>query len=66
MSGDKPVKCGRDFIKIRFESDDNSPLGKILNIPMYIIAAVSVFKRDNNYYPQAHLHECLYEFVNEL
>ena len=53
-------------MKIRFESDDNLPLGKILNMPMYIIAVGSAFKRDNNYYPQAHLHECLYKFVNEL
>ena len=38
-------------MKIKFESDDNLPLGKILNIPVCIIAAGSV-----------HLHECLYEY----
>ena len=53
-------------MKIRFESDDDLTLGKILSIPVCIIAVESVFKKDNNYYPQAHLHECLYEFVNEL
>ena len=53
-------------MKIRFESDDDLPLGNILNIPMCVIAVGSVFKRDNKYYPQDHLHECLYEFVNEL
>ena len=45
ISGDKPIKCGRNFIKIRFESDDDLPLDKILNIPMCIIAVGSVFKR---------------------
>ena len=66
ISGGKPIKCERDFTKIRFESDDNLPLQKTLSILMHTIAVGSVFKEDNNYYPQAHLHECLYEFVNEL
>ena len=43
-------------MKIRFESDDDLPLGKILNIPVHIIAVRSVFKEDSNYYQQAHLH----------
>ena len=62
ISGGKPIKYGRDFMKIRFESDDDLPLGKILSIPMCILAVGSVFQKDNNYYPQAHLHECLYEY----
>ena len=32
ISGDKPIKYERDFMKIRFESDDDLPLGKILGI----------------------------------
>ena len=45
-------------MKIEFESDDNLPLGKILNIPVCIINARSVFQESNNYYPQVYLHEC--------
>ena len=52
-------------MKIRFESDDDLPLGKILSIPVCIMAVGSVFKKYNNYYPQGHLRECLYKFVNE-
>ena len=66
ISDGRSIKYGRDFIKIRFESYDNLPLGKILITPVCIIAVGFVFKKDINYYPQAHLHECLYEFVNEL
>ena len=66
ISGNKPIKHGRDFLKIRFESNDDLPLGKILSIPVCIIAVASVFQENNNYYPQVFLHECLYEFVNEL
>ena len=62
ISGNKQIEYGRGFMKIRFELDDGFPLGKILNIFVCIIAVGSVFQADNNYYPQAHLHECLYEF----
>ena len=55
ITGDKPIEYGRDLIKIKFESDDDLPLGKILSIPVCIIA-VRI-----NYYPQVYLHEYLYE-----
>ena len=37
-------------------------LGKILNIPVCIIVARSVFQENNNYYSQVYLHECSYEY----
>ena len=52
-------------MKIKFESDDDLTLGKILSIPVGIIVARSIFQEDNNYYPQVYLHECLYEFKHE-
>ena len=47
---------------MKFESNDNLPLGKILNIPVYITAVESVLQKTNNYYLQVHLHEWLYEY----
>ena len=44
ISGSKVIKYGKDFIKIKFESNDDLPLGKILNIPVCIIIVRSVFK----------------------
>ena len=38
INGGKPIEYGRDFMKIRFESDDDLTLGKILSITMCIIA----------------------------
>ena len=61
-SGDNPIEYGNDFIKAGFESNDDLPLGKILNIPVCIIVVTSGFQRDNNYYPQVLLYECLYEY----
>ena len=52
-------------MKIRFESDDNLTLGKILNIPVCVIFARSAFQENNNYYPQVFLHECFYEYEYE-
>ena len=42
------------------------PLGKMLSIPSMIIVTGSVLTEGNKYYPQVCLHECAYEFVNEL
>ena len=61
ISVNKPIEYKKDFMIIRFESDDNLPLGKLLNISVCIIVARSVFQGNNNYYPQAFLHECFHE-----
>ena len=49
-------------MKIKFESNEDLPLGKILSISVCIIAVGSVFQEDNSYYPQVYLHECLHEY----
>ena len=60
ISDVKPIKYEKDFMKIKFESNDNLPLSKILSIPVCIVTAGSAFQEDSNYYPQVHLRECLY------
>ena len=45
-------------MNIKFESHDDLPLGKLLNIPVCIIVARSVSQENNNYYLQLFLHEC--------
>ena len=62
ISGNEPIEYKKDFMKIKFESDDDFPLGKILNIPLCVIIVRSVFQENNNYYPQ----ECFYEYEYEL
>ena len=44
INGGKLIKYKEHFTKIRFDSDNDLPLGKILNIPSLIIIARSVFK----------------------
>ena len=53
--GNKPIEYKKDFMKIRFEPDNDLPLGKILSIPVCITIVGSVFQENTNYYPQVYL-----------
>ena len=48
-------------MKIKFNSDDNLPLNKILKIHNMTIVIRSVSEEDGKYYLQVFLDECLYE-----
>ena len=61
INGDSPIEYGKDFMKGRFESNDDLPLSKILNIPVCTIIVKIVFQEFNNYYPHDLLYECLYK-----
>ena len=58
---DKPGEYEKDFMKIKFNSDDNFRFNKILKLHNLSIAVRSVFQEGNKYYPQICLDECLYE-----
>ena len=49
---DKPGEYGKDFVKIRFESDDNLPLNKTLKLHNLTIIFRSVFEKNDKYCPQ--------------
>ena len=48
-------------MKIKFNSDDELPLNKMIEISSMIIVAKTVFHKNNKYYPQVFLEECLYK-----
>ena len=48
-------------MKFKFNSVDNLPLLKILKLHILIVSVRSVFKEENNYYPQDSRYECLHE-----
>ena len=58
INGGKKGEYGRDFIKIKFDTDDNLPLNKQLKLHMVAIIVISVFEEDGKFYPQL---DCLYE-----
>ena len=49
---DKKGEYKKDFMKIKFNSDDNLPLGKILKLCMLTVVVRSVFEEDGKYYSQ--------------
>ena len=51
----------KDFMKIKFDANDNFPINKQLKFPTMTIVVRSVFEENGKYYPQVYLDECLYE-----
>ena len=54
---------GKDYMKIKFDSDDNLPLNKILKFRALTIIIRNIFGKDGKYYPQIFLDDCLYDEV---
>ena len=61
INGGKEGEYGKDFMKIKFDTDDDLPLNKPLKLHMVTIIVRSVFQEDKKLYPQIYLDECLYE-----
>ena len=48
-------------MKIKFSSDDNVPLNKVLYVSTITVIIRCVFEKDSKYYPQVYVDECLYQ-----
>ena len=48
-------------MKIKFNTDNNIPLNKIIYFPTISIMIRSVTQKYGKYYPQLFLDDCLYE-----
>ena len=57
----KSLEYCKDFMKIKFDSDDNLPLNKTLKLHDMIIVIRSIFEENGKFYPQIYLYQCLYE-----
>ena len=51
----------KKHMKIKFNSDDDLPLKKMVELQNMVIVVRSVFQEDNKYYPHFLLNECLYK-----
>ena len=54
------LEYAKDYMKIRFNSDDNLPLNKPLKFYSMNVTIRCVFSEDNKRYPQVFLDEALY------
>ena len=57
----KKGEYGKDFMKIKFNTDDNLPLNKPLKLHLLTINVRYIFEEDGKFYPQLYLDDCLYE-----
>ena len=57
----KKGKYSTNFMKVKFNSDNNLPLNKTLKLHNMTISIRFVFEEDYKLYPQVYLGECLYE-----
>ena len=57
----KKGKYGKDFMKIKFNTDDNLPLNKPLKLHLLTIIVKCIFEEDGRFYLQLYLDDCLYE-----
>ena len=57
----QPIKYNDNYMKIKFNTDDNIPLNKIIYFRRITIIIRSVTKKKDKYYPQLFLDDCLYE-----
>ena len=48
-------------MKIKFNSDDNLPLSKIIKLRVLKIIVKSIFEEDGKYHTQVFLDDCLYD-----
>ena len=55
------LEYSKDYMKIRFSSDDNLPLNKPLKFYQMTITIRCVFSEDNKLYPQVFLDDALYK-----
>ena len=61
INDDKFCEYGKDYMKIKFYSDDNLPLNKILKFSVLTIIIRHVFEKDGKCYPHIFLDYCLYK-----
>ena len=61
INGGEKIEYGKDYMKIRFESNDDLPLNKPIKLRLLTIIIRSVFSENDKFYPQLFLVEALYE-----
>ena len=61
MNGDGENDYEKDYMKIKFNSDDDLPLNKPLKFHAMTIIIRSVFGEDDKLYTQVFLEDALYE-----
>ena len=65
INGGKKGEYGKNFMKIKFNTNDNLPLNEPLKLHLLTIIVRCIFKEDSKFYPQFYLDDCLYSYVSK-
>ena len=57
----KKIEYEKDYMKIRFKSNDDLPLNKSLRLRLLTIIIRCIISEDGTFYPQLFLDDALYE-----
>ena len=59
INGGEKIEYGKDYMKIRFKSNDDLPLNKPIKLRLLTIIIRCVISEDGQFYPQLFLHDAL-------
>ena len=62
INSNEKIDYWKDYKKIRFESNEDLPLIKMLKLHLMTVTNRCVFKKIGKFYPQLFLDDCLYVF----
>ena len=57
INSSKKGEYGKDFMKVKFNKDDNLPLNKPLNLHLLTITVRCIFEEDGKFYPQLYVDD---------
>ena len=57
----QPIRYDDNYMKIKFNTNDNIILNKIIYYPTITVTIRSVIQKYGKYYPQLFLDDCFYE-----
>ena len=61
INGGEKIEYGKDYMKIRFKSNDDLPLNKLIKLHLLTIIIRCVISKDGKFYPHLFLDNALYE-----
>ena len=61
FNGGEKIEYGKDFMKIKFKSNDDFPLNKLTKLRLLTIIIKCVISEDGKFYPQLFLDDALYQ-----
>ena len=63
INNDLEGEYDKDYMKIKFDSDDDLPVNKVMKFYDLTVIIRSIFERDGKYYPQIFLDNSLWDVV---